>query len=139
MTRDNQFPMTRIATTTVAMITPVILNKRTRLLQYLQTSDGHHGISAMKRNPMLVNQRTEHRSLSDFSFLQLAQVNMVKPRCCLTSRIRPRRGETKSIENRLIDFHTTPISNSVQKKLFTFRRAKDAFIVSVSGEAGDQN
>jgi hypothetical protein len=52
---------------------------------------------------------------------------------------RPRRGETKSIENRLIDFYTTPTSNSVQNKLFTFRRAKGAFTLSVSGEASDQN
>jgi hypothetical protein len=60
------------------MITPVIPNKRACLLQYLQTPDGHHGILAMKRKPMFVNQRTEHRSLSGFSFLQLAQINMAK-------------------------------------------------------------
>src|SRR5476649_836629 len=118
MTHDSQFPRTIIMTITAAMITPVMLNKRTCLLQYLQDSDGHHGIPAMKRNPMLVNQRTEHRSLSGFSFLQLAQVNMAKPLCCLTVKIRPRRGETKSAEKRLTESDITPISGSVQNKLF---------------------
>jgi hypothetical protein len=66
-------------TITAAMITPVMLNKRTRVLQYLHASDGHHGVLAIKQKPMFVNQRTEHRSLSGLSFLQLAQVNMAKP------------------------------------------------------------
>jgi len=65
-----------IVTTTAAMMTPATPNKSDCLLQYLQTSDGHHGILAMKRKPMLVNHRTEHRSLSGFSFLQQAQTNM---------------------------------------------------------------
>ena len=47
MAHDSQFPRTTIKTTTAPMMTPVMLNKRTRLLQYLQTSDGHHGIPAM--------------------------------------------------------------------------------------------
>jgi hypothetical protein len=128
MTHDNQFPRTRIVTITAATITPTILNKRTCRLQFLQASDGHHGILAMKRKPMFVNQRTEHRSLSGFSFLQLAQVNMAKPLCCLTVKIRPHRGETKSAENRLTDFDITPISSSVQNKLFTFRRTAVALL-----------
>ena len=122
-------------TITAATMTPIILNRRTCLLQCLQASDGHHGIPAMKRKPMFVNQRTEHRSLSGFSFLQLTQVNMAKPLCCLTVKIRPHRGETKSAENRLIDFDITPISSSVQNKLFTFRRAGSALALGVSGES----
>jgi hypothetical protein len=79
MTRDNQFPRKRIVTTTAATVTPIMLNKRICRLQFLQAWDGHHGIPAMKRKPMLVSQRTEHRSLSGFSFLQLAQINMANP------------------------------------------------------------
>jgi hypothetical protein len=82
MAHDSQFPRTTIKTTTAPMMTPVMLNKRTRLLQYLQTSDGHHGIPAMWTKPMFASQRIEHRSLSGFAFLQLAQVNMVNPWCC---------------------------------------------------------
>jgi hypothetical protein len=66
-------------TTAAAMLTLIMLNKRTCLPQYLQTPGGHHGVRAMKRKPMFVNQGTEHRSISGLSFLQLAQVNMAKP------------------------------------------------------------
>ena len=70
LNRYLQFPRITIVTTTAAMMTPATPNKSDCLLQYLQTSDGHHGILAMKRKPMLVNHRTEQRSLSGFSFLQ---------------------------------------------------------------------
>jgi hypothetical protein len=82
MAHDSQFPRTTIRTTTAPMMTPVMLNKRTRLLQYLQISDGHHGIPAMWAKPTFASQRTEHRSLSDFPLPHLAQMNMINPWCC---------------------------------------------------------
>jgi hypothetical protein len=66
------------------MIKPTVPNKRTCLLQSLHTSDGQHGIFAIKRKPMLPNKPTEPCSSSDFSFLQLAQVNMGQFRYRLT-------------------------------------------------------